>query len=266
MAEPMVWLPPERKGFRAFVERHDALFTVFGAGIVFIAFFMKEGVKEQHRDATSSIREYQSDFESRRDYTGIINRIEELRNEMRTKSASRGSALQFEYDNDAQRLALLSEQVTDADKRLSHANDLIDHLPDVGRKGKWLDFLGVEDMQSDLSSKFFALQEQYKQLEPLLNRLRVSDTKKQKSSRANEQIEFSKLLDTTERELKEFNVRLGKYEEEIRSTSEIEGIDEEDHVTSATHISWLLFIIGWGMGLIGKLLKVPALGGSGSGD
>jgi hypothetical protein len=45
----------QRKGFRAFVERHDALFTTAGALIVFVGFFMKEGVRETTKDLSGSI-------------------------------------------------------------------------------------------------------------------------------------------------------------------------------------------------------------------
>lgn len=45
----------QRTGFRAFVERHDALFTTAGALIVFLGFFMKEGVRETTKDLSGSI-------------------------------------------------------------------------------------------------------------------------------------------------------------------------------------------------------------------
>jgi hypothetical protein len=55
MAQPMVWLPPERKGFRIFVEKHDALFTTIGALIVFAGFYMKEGFREKAKDLAASL-------------------------------------------------------------------------------------------------------------------------------------------------------------------------------------------------------------------
>jgi len=49
--EPEQKEPPmeQRTGFRAFVERHDALFTTAGALIVFSWLFMKEGVRRRRR-------------------------------------------------------------------------------------------------------------------------------------------------------------------------------------------------------------------------
>jgi hypothetical protein len=37
--------------------------------------------------------------------------------------------------------------------------------------------------------------------------------------------------------------------------------EQEGKLKSATHITYGLFTLGWGLGLIGKVLKLPALGG-----
>jgi hypothetical protein len=60
MVKPIVWLPPvvptERQRFRTFVERHDALFTALGAGIVALGFFAKEAARENARDLAATLK------------------------------------------------------------------------------------------------------------------------------------------------------------------------------------------------------------------
>jgi hypothetical protein len=49
-----------RTGFRAFVERHDALFTVVGALIVFLGFYVREGVQEKNKEIIADLSRYEA--------------------------------------------------------------------------------------------------------------------------------------------------------------------------------------------------------------
>jgi hypothetical protein len=54
MSEPSV--PASSPGFRAYVEKHDILFTLLGGLIVLVGFFVKEGIRERSKEEASAIK------------------------------------------------------------------------------------------------------------------------------------------------------------------------------------------------------------------
>jgi hypothetical protein len=69
------------RGFRASVEKHDALFTLLGALIVFVAFFVKEQVQETAKDLASSLNTAKAGFAVQKALSDITDQIAEIRDE-----------------------------------------------------------------------------------------------------------------------------------------------------------------------------------------
>jgi hypothetical protein len=54
MSEPSV--PASSPGFRAYVEKHDILFTLLGGLIILVGFFVKDGIRERSKEEASAIK------------------------------------------------------------------------------------------------------------------------------------------------------------------------------------------------------------------
>jgi hypothetical protein len=71
--------PPKRERLRSFIERHDQLFTMIGALIVFVGFFTKEGVHETTKDLAAALGQAQSAYSIQIELASLQDGIRSIR-------------------------------------------------------------------------------------------------------------------------------------------------------------------------------------------
>jgi hypothetical protein len=249
----------QRKGFRAFVQRHDALFTTAGALIVFVGFFMKEGVRETTKDLSGSIataNKFYSIHDALNNIAesefGIANTVRDINHVI----AADQSSDVFAKENSLVSLAPAYSAMLDLERHK---------------------FLVSAELLDELPAKPFSLEEQRRELsEALIDDKDVTGLKEAISryfaanvagdSGNKERMEEEKgrvrsltvhavtVVLATSSKLKAFTSDVS--DEAVRQKEE-----QERKLKSATYTTYGLFTLGWGLGLIGKVLKLPALGG-----
>jgi hypothetical protein len=247
----------QRKGFRAFVERHDALFTTAGALIVFVGFFMKEGVRETTKDLSDSIATA-SRFYSIHDALNniaesefsIVNSVRDINH----VTAASGATEVFAKESSLVSLAPAYSATLELERhRFLVAAELLDSLPakpfnlvDQRRElsEALIDDKGVTAL-NEAMSKYYAANVSG-------NKERLEEEKSRVRSLTVHAVEV--VLHTSSK-LKAFTSDVS--DEAVRQKEE-----QERKLKSATYTTYGLFTLGWCLGLIGKVWKLPALGGA----
>jgi hypothetical protein len=247
-------IPPKRKGFRAFVERHDSLFTVLGAGIAFLGFFVKEGYKETAKDVASSIKILGYHYV-------LVQRLVRVQGDL---NQMQHRLLTIQYPESSKYLvAPIEEGVTSSSQMFALSldgfgltRDLLAELPfradKLAKEQK-----GLQDEINDLNALQIVMLEKRDLLDKINDADQTDTTRKllvHDAAVASDAFAKPDIL---------FWLKEDKFNNDViaEATSQLER--QELRVTIWTYISYTLFILGWGMGLIGKVWKLPALGGGG---
>jgi hypothetical protein len=260
MAEPIVWLPPERSKFRAFVVRHDGLITVIGAGLAFLGFFVKEGIRDTAKDLASSLQ-----------------------------AANDRAALRIELGNMALVQAEQSAYIYSIHSNLAHAA-IPEDLDIDGAHGRLQEEMARVKLAGGeyftASLWYDAIPHKTPHLLNLHNELKDSlPLDAYLMAPVNYEIQLiekaagdpsltddrrRKLVESSNRLIEETEIQLTKQSDRVKSFTSaiiVEAIQQHDRedrkLKVATFWSWGLFVVGWGLSLIAKLLKVPAFGGGG---
>jgi hypothetical protein len=251
MAEPI------RRGFRAFVEKHDALFTTVGALIVFLGFFVKEGVKEKIKDLSASITSA-SEFYKVNDSLNLVSQ-QNLHTQGLVMSAYREVRKQtghvrFSADDQVEAQLDLTSEVENLEARFSIAEELFNSLE---TRPPWLErehselaklFVPEEELTEATSIAFSQLFDEKTTSDPDKDAHRLSD-----------------LLGKMTSMHTYYDTYLPHFADHVRQASVQQRKEREKELNFATYATYGLFTLGWGLGLIGKVLKLPALGGGGGG-
>ena len=246
----------QRKGFRAFVERHDALFTTAGALIVFVGFFMKEGVRETPKDLSGSIataNKFYSIHDSLNNIAesqcGIANTVRDINH---VTGADQSSDV-FAKESSLVSLAPAYSAMLDLERhKFLVSAELLDELPakpfNLEEQRRELSEALIDDKDvtalKESMSKFYAANMSG-------NKERMEEEKGRVRSLTVHAVEV--VLHTSSK-LKAFTSDVS--DEAVRQKEE-----QERKLKSATYTTYGLFTLGWGLGLIGKVWKLPALGG-----
>jgi hypothetical protein len=245
----------QRKGFRAFVERHDALFTTAGALIVFVGFFMKEGVQERTKELSSSIATAHRFYTIHDSLNSIAESEFNIANTLRDISHATSSTQPS--DVFAQDSSLVSMAPIYAAKL-----DLERHQ-----------FLVTAELLDSLPAKPFSLEDQRQELsEALISDKDVEGLKEAMSSYYASNIAGNKeLFDEKKQQVRSLTVhavkvvlatssKLKSFTKDVSDEAVRQKEEQERKLQSATYVTYGLFTLGWGLGFIGKILKLP-LGG-----
>jgi hypothetical protein len=246
----------QRKGFRAFVERHDALFTTAGALIVFVGFFMKEGVRETTKDLSGSI--------------ATANKFYSIHDALNNIAES-----QFNIANTVREISHVTSPSPASDV-FAKDSSLVSLAPvysaelDLERHK----FLVTAELLDALPAKPFNLEAQRRELsQALIDDQDVTALKEEMSryyaanvSGNNEHLEEekSRVRSLTVHSVKVVlatSSKLRAFTRDVADEAVRQKEEQERKLKSATYTTYGLFTLGWGLGLIGKVLKLPALGG-----
>jgi hypothetical protein len=262
MAEPMVWLPPERSKFRTFVVRHEGLITVIGAGLAFLGFFVKEGVRDTAKDLASSLQ-----------------------------AANDKATLRIELDNMASVQAEQSAYIYSIHNNLSRTGVAIPEDLDVdeahGRLEEELARAKLAAGEYFTASLWYeAIPHKTPHLLNLHNELKdslpldayliapikyeIQLIEKAAGDPSLTDDRRRKLVESSNRLIEDTGTQLTKQSDRVKSFTAaiiVEAVrqhEKEDRkLKVATFWSWVLFVVGWGLSLMAKLLKVSSLGGGG---
>jgi hypothetical protein len=245
----------QRKGFRAFVERHDALFTTAGALIVFVGFFMKEGVRETTKDLSGSI--------------ATANRFYSIYDALNNIAES-----EFNIANTVGEIGHVTSP-SQANDVFAKESSLVSLAPAYSAK---LDlerhkFLVTAELLDALPAKPFNLEEQRRELsQALIDDQDVTALKEAMSSYYAANVSGRKeRLDEEKSRVRSLTVhavrvvlatssKLRAFTSDVADEAVRQKEEQERKLKSATYTTYGLFTLGWGLGLIGKVLKLPALG------
>lgn len=233
----------EMSYFRSFVNRHEALFTVLAAFIVFAGFFVKEDFAERSRDVRASTNEAVTRFELR---SGLA---------------------KIEADVEADVIAAIPGGLTDAqmerrlEKQLRYSGMAVDSERQIAAVSQLL--------LMDLPSQRDDVKEASTMVNELVNRLTASyeGAKKQFGSATDLSHDSTKkreLLDECDASLYKFSEgfpavfdAIEKFKLLVTQEAARQQESQEQNVRLATDASYVLFILGWGVGLLGKIFHLP---------
>jgi hypothetical protein len=248
--------PAPRKGFRAFVKKHDALFTVLGAGIVFLSFYVKEGVRDRSKEMASSINTARTMFAVRSAIGDIASSLHSERSIVElTKS-------RLENPGPVS-MKLLFDYVQVSINSLS-----------TERSEHWDTYRIASDLLNSLPVKSQELAVTNSELEKTLNEKKPMETANALGKSLAE-LEASKDLDDLDKELSLFHImsvipsidmdgegfKISNFGQRVLEEAKKQNDKQERTLKWTTYATYATFTLGWILGLIGKLFKLPALGG-----
>jgi hypothetical protein len=248
---------------RAFVERHDALFTVLGALIVFIGFFVKEGYQEKTRELAAKLNE--ASFSS-----AVLLRLQSLSDAFVLASPEhikQFGALPASIDKRAAPyLGGISKQMDAITDRLAIDRNIYDGTLSLyealytnsttleeDRKHLAGEYNGVLRNTDTSENRLQALSELILQHLPQANGPLEPEVRKQIKS-------YSEELDKTAEGASEMEGDLYIFHDNVLETARDAAKVQEKHAKWSARLTYLLFVIGWAMGLAGKVLKLPSHG------
>lgn len=252
----------QEKGFRTFVEKHDVVFTILGATLVFIGFVMKDGFQETNKDVSALLVLTQFNADLQETLAGISDDVSELRrpqleSEEKFPLRIKDTHITYMVDDLDYRVAQSGVNRRYLTSTFQMAHSLFEHLPKQP--------LALMIMDARASVLIHQLRQSTPDLSKAQILLSLELTRHGRSRQ-----ETSQIADAgNKRATKE----ISSYEEiEYRCFEVIPDFKDqvvreigrqhqraESRLRSATRGSYFLFAIGWFLGLIGKLWKIPAL-------
>ena len=215
--------------FRRFILKHDTLFVWLGALIVFLAFVVKEGIRESVKDFSSELTAAEATYHVEDLVTALERTVIEGSNrDVLGKSLTvEASPEEFKASMD-----LLVHQL----EMMNHANEnsdnLASHLRDKGE--------GFRKRYSDLLQSG----------EKVIIQLADVETNKH-GERKNPQ-----LLAHLESDVGRYWGEASAFNTDVFLRSQEELIANEHRLRRATDYEYILFGFGWALGLAGKLARI----------
>jgi hypothetical protein len=252
----------EEEEVKLWIRKHSHLLSFIGASIVFLTFIVKEGLGERWRHTLETIdtAEY---FYSIRDDTAELSHNTDLilAEVLRIESKTQGKEDLF---------PVLMHQVTSLgvdlgsiDGRLTAINVLVNSLHANDR-----------NRQTASQLKFYREEylKQFQTINDLMSDLDLpkadAEVKSEAEAKAKSKTQYSQLdilelrIYSLRDSLKELRGKVDALQKEVLADAEATRDRNKDYSTLATLLSWSLFTIGWGLGLLGKVYGVPeATGG-----
>jgi hypothetical protein len=267
-----------QKGSRAFVTRHDQLFTTIGALIVFIGFYLKEGIQEKTKDSISALSAAQASFRIEKQLNDIRHALHPLsRSDVyvdellpHPKNAHMRARL-AEVEKKQADVVVMSGVLLD---RMELANSMLIKIPNLSAEMRRSDgemFLSIKKESECINAFHDELnkvsitvptahspdlkpEDELRQLKGELKQLHDMD--------ANINAHF----EACDISIWKLGLKMGEFERKVLKEAEDQTLLNEKKLGRITVVSYCLFFVGWSLGLAGKLFKLPALGGSGLSD
>jgi hypothetical protein len=246
----------QRKGFRAFVERHDALFTTAGALIVFVGFFMKEGVQEKTKELSSSIATAHRFYTLHDSLNSIAESEFNIANTLRDvnhATSSNPSEDIFARENSLVSMAPAYSAKLDLERhQFLVTAELLDSLPEKP--------FSLEDRRQELSDALIS-DKDVVGLKEAMSSFYASSVSGDKELLEKKKLQVSSLTVHAVKIVLATSSKLKAFTKDVDDEALRQKEEQERKLKSATYVTYGLFALGWCLGLVGKLLKLPALGG-----
>jgi hypothetical protein len=238
----------QESSFRNYVSRHSRLLIFVGALIVFVTFLVKEGLRERLKDLVDSIDTAQSVFVAERENQQMSQRLAEIYrisvvsyDNMHNPAPQPGEA----YPITIATIMSHYQGAYDAEQRLESELNAVDRLLE-----KMPTDQNREKKLNDVQTQFKAVQ---KNDEGFRNTPSPHSTSELKEN-LNSAVSLEHQAWDTETAIQNLSLSILKDSGEVKKR-------DETYFKIATWGSYLLYCLGWGLGLIGKLFGFDGFGG-----
>jgi hypothetical protein len=230
-----------------FVTRNEAGLVILGAFLVFLGFVVKEKYQQKNKDLVSALEEASTTFAVRNGFHAVDLQLRAIRaNQQEYGEVASLDRRHPPTIEEEQRLIMLEGQALSVHQAaLSSASDLCERLPNIP------DSLARERQSATNTVK--DLEVRHKRHEASLEQI-----KKDGKGKPDE-----KSLDSLDLMVNAVNIgaamSIDSFTESARNEARYAQSMAEIDADLATQGSYVLWGLGWSLGLIGKLLKVPGL-------
>lgn len=225
--------------FRAFARSHNRLLTFVGALIVFFTFVIKEGLREHLKDLVDSIDSAQTFYTVRSDSQNLSAKLSDLQqhladleDEVSSRNNKSGDGSQ---DDPAIRTGAVKSALDALEVSLDNMSHLAGKLPEAPTYEKT-----IAALQQKIDQTYSTLEEDVSSQEGL-----------------------DEFRQTPETEI-EARARLLSHQVDSAASALLQDAGKEQarrehYFEVCTWISYGLYVIGWGVGLLGRILGVGEL-------
>lgn len=234
------------RSFRKYVSGHSRLLIFVGALIVFVTYVVKEGLRDRLRDLVTSTDAAQSVFLGERENQRISQRLAEVfrvsvltYDNMHSPAPKPGETYPLTMSTVISHFQAASDAEDRLENQLSAVERLLKTMPKDHNRSATLD---------DLHEQFKAV----KEADEHFRNTPYSPDKLQENLNASVGLEHEAW--NTETAIQKFATVILKDSETVKKRYEI-------YFEIATWSSYLLYSLGWGLGLIGKLFGADGVGG-----
>ena len=216
------------------------MLTFVGAVIVFFTFVVKDAFREQVKDLADVILSSENMFLLRTDMSRLSLSLESHR---RLVEETKPPTTRVQADNDERERMWIYASIDRDSEELDRSSALLDKLPMAIKRRSAIELAGVRQQLQQLKVDVVAKREWYGPSEggfhlydPMMNLF-------------GQQLRISSALDALQ--------------EHILADSKQAEQRYDQRYKFATWASYILYAVGWGLGLAGRLVGVEAIGGGG---
>jgi hypothetical protein len=249
--------PPPKKGFIPFVRQHDHLITVVGALIVFLGFFVREVYRDRSKELSSEIRETQMTFATFQNFTTVMNDLDHIADALDHGTPEHPRVMDSAQEILRAKLMAAEDRVVSCRTQLDFASGVVgDFATDVQ---------SVDDEEKSATENVKALDYADGVIKkvgsdiPEIGKAPPADT----TAYRKQLQEDSVLLDKIQGDASRVAGVVSSFQEKAVAEVERQRLDAVNRVKRANAVSIFLFAVGWSLGLVGKIAKLPSFDDSG---
>jgi uncharacterized phage infection (PIP) family protein YhgE len=236
---------------RAFVTRHDTLFVIFGALIVFIAFFTKEAFLESVKDINAVLDQAISTHQLRDQFALLQRQLDQMAD---PHNPAKGASAWTDDEKLSSTAQDAIAAMTDGENLFNDASELLDHLPSSSSD--------LNKRRAQLKTQLAAVKDNYYELAQDQGELLDATT-----SEGLKDLYKDALQDLREATLQldkavlPFHDTALKFDDDVLVEARKQKDYQELRYHRANTAMYIVFAFGWMLGLLGKIWKLKPLGG-----
>lgn len=243
------WYDKFQKHLRKFVKKPNHWFIFLGAAIVFLTFIVKEGVREHVKDTLGSFESAQAAFELREQHRSVMTTLTDLRD--RVMSVDDRLSKQPRVNNN---IPYWSATVQSTREELQLTEQLLANMVAVNAKlprDSKRDALEAESQRITAEADAHYLPA-LKSISDILDRMKLPNRKLRAEEERSIQTAVVRYLESQEAAA----MKIAAF-----STSVLQEVpryrEEKERSLSRWNVaSYFLYVVGWGLGLLGKIYDV----------
>jgi hypothetical protein len=257
MADVCKFVPKQES--KSFFKRHQQLFSFVGALIVFVTFVIKDNLREKWKGNAEALDSAKTFFALRDDLTNVTGLVENIRNMVIVQNAPKDShqpsANKMQRDiegmvnairND---LGTLEDSDPYFDRDMTVLSGLIEHLPDPGPDMTM--FLPIKDSRNRWRTSVRSLLPKLQEFLPFAGQVvskmqYPADSMTRLNELENEVLSIAK-------EGNDINLRALLLRKQVIQRADDLETQNKHYAEIAKWLSIALYVLGWGLGLVGKL-------------